>query len=438
MRLLDFLTESQTIYGWITSEGKFLSGSHEIIVSEYFADDILRDHGPLQKGQSVYDLVEAEHYGYAFKAGWIRVSSSNREVAFEVSRNTTKNALRGMKRLIKDIVDGRLIGIQLNNTYDEFPDARRALRWLNQMRRQIVRESTLMEMEIPETDYGYWITDRGRMIPVPAEAHGAVAARHLGIDYSHLTYDHTITTAYERGWIRIVDQQKYTVRAGGNLEHVIHISVEDPKKLTREALNTVLGYLAQTDATTIYLDVYDPHTSLNFTKPHRPEKAEVMQFFKKLFFSTSRRNVAEAVDIPGTYYGYWITHTGEYLQVDDEAHHWTAQQWFEQNPHEGNTRELGVFETAYKKGWIRIIDPNDPNDYVHVSILDPRDVAPAAARAILPFIRGVDDRRDPHTIIFDIGRGFKLPPWGSYPTKNQLYQYFRELYKANRQRGKAA
>lgn len=287
MRLLTLFESLGGYYGWINRKGQFLPGDHGTIIKQHYRDRIIQDFDAHTE-EAFDNIDEGETYGYGFRDGWIRVSSSQRETAFEVGRYTTARAFKGMLKLIREVdrQDGGLIGIQFDSHYDAFPSGRQALVWLNRMQRRIVKESTLTE--------------------------------------------------------------KY--------------------------------------------------------------------------------------EIPGTYYGYWITHTGEYLPVDDEAHHWTALDWFEQNPHEGNVRELGVFETAYKKGWIRIIDNGDPDEHVHVSILNPADVSPVAARAILPWIRQVDDRRDVHTIIFDLGRGHPLPRWGSYPTKKELYKYFWDLSKVNRQK----
>lgn len=67
--------------------------------------------------------------------------------------------------------------------------------WIN----IITEGSTLCEKAIPETEYGYWITDAGDIYPVSYEAHDKTAKEH-GTTYGHALHD---------GWIRIVSMRKH-------------------------------------------------------------------------------------------------------------------------------------------------------------------------------------------------------------------------------------
>lgn len=59
----------------------------------------------------------------------------------------------------------------------------------------IVNEQRLEEAAVPPTDYGYWISPEGEIIPVDYQDHGDKIAE-LGIDNS--------IEALSEGWLRII------------------------------------------------------------------------------------------------------------------------------------------------------------------------------------------------------------------------------------------
>jgi hypothetical protein len=191
MKLLDLFESRFFYYGWITPHGH-IQGDHSKIIADHFGEQILKDHGPLQSGYTLDDLVDSEHYGYGFKAGWVRVSRSQREVDFEIW-HAKKAAFDHLIQMIKDFDETRLIGIQHRNTFDRFVNGREAIRWLNRMRKAIITEA-----EIPATEYGYWINPEGRYIPVPGYSHDTVAAK---LFRTHP--DIAVERAVQRGWIRV-------------------------------------------------------------------------------------------------------------------------------------------------------------------------------------------------------------------------------------------
>lgn len=69
----------------------------------------------------------------------------------------------------------------------------------------IVAEHTeLLEATIPPTPYGYWITDLGEFVPVPHEAHDAIARIHSGKDTGEVL---------DEGWIRVIVEGAVSVSA---------------------------------------------------------------------------------------------------------------------------------------------------------------------------------------------------------------------------------
>jgi len=54
------------------------------------------------------------------------------------------------------------------------------------------------------SDYGYWITNSGEIIPVPYLDHNKIAAEHFNIRRGQASYMH----AYHNGWIRVVHEKK--------------------------------------------------------------------------------------------------------------------------------------------------------------------------------------------------------------------------------------
>lgn len=62
----------------------------------------------------------------------------------------------------------------------------------------------LLEAAIPPTPYGYWITDLGEFVPVPHEAHDAIARFQFGKDTGQVL---------DEGWIRVVVEGAASVSA---------------------------------------------------------------------------------------------------------------------------------------------------------------------------------------------------------------------------------
>ena len=78
----------------------------------------------------------------------------------------------------------------------------------------------LNEAEIPETNYGYWITPKGEVLPVPYESHMAVSHRyfqnHPELEQPRPGYSST-AFALNQGWIRLIADKGFSAQFKGGL-----------------------------------------------------------------------------------------------------------------------------------------------------------------------------------------------------------------------------
>jgi len=58
---------------------------------------------------------------------------------------------------------------------------------------------------LPDTDYGYWITDQGQFIPVGTHKHSEVAIKHFQPEGGfRMTPEQAMDIAEEKGWMRVI------------------------------------------------------------------------------------------------------------------------------------------------------------------------------------------------------------------------------------------
>lgn len=343
MRLLDLMESLEGYYGWINRVGKFLPGDHGTIIKQNFRDQIMQDFN-VHSEEAFENIDDGECYGYGFKQGWIRVSRSQRETAFELGRYTTSRAFQGMIRLIKEVdrQDGGMIGIQFNNHYDAFATARQAIQWLTRMQRRIITEAVT---DIPGTEYGYWVTHEGKFIPVNQEEHWWEVARyfrqhHPEVDLNQVGH---FEAAYKKGWIRIIDN--------GDPEEDVNISIWMPEEVRPGAARAMLPYLRRISNRHIYFETraHAPLPNPDFKSPLYPTRQELYQYFWNLY--KTNRALTET-EIPATEYGYWINPEGRYIPVPGYSHDEVAAKLFQTHP------DIAV-DRAVQRGWIRVATRDD-------------------------------------------------------------------------------
>lgn len=71
----------------------------------------------------------------------------------------------------------------------------------------LLLEEFLLEFRnnLPDTNYGYWITNKGEFIPVPTHKHHEIAARELQLPGSlSMSSEQALDAASDRGWMRVI------------------------------------------------------------------------------------------------------------------------------------------------------------------------------------------------------------------------------------------
>jgi hypothetical protein len=368
MRLLDFITETtdykrnqrplvaeaielpETEYGyWITDEGEFLDvpyENHAMVAHRYF-----------QKHPEKMGPTRISGYERAFELGWIRIIDRNRvNIRIRDPKECTPEALRSLLGYIGQVHKDNRIFIDLGWSAEKLdakvphlPTRQEITKYLMRVLIGKRRPQMVAEAQIPETDYGYWITHDGQMLPVSRQAHEPVAERYLRAhpELGRPKQD-AMTHVLDLGWIRIIDVWQHSVSMAmdgtpDQKEQTIGISVMDPRKVPLPALNTLLGYLRQTDAGKYYMDAFDRDIPNK-----RWGKNDVVNYFKQLFFRAKKQQVAEG-EIPPTRYGYWITDKGEFIPVRGQYHQMVADQYFPKGD------GLNRLVRAYRAGWIRVV-----------------------------------------------------------------------------------
>ena len=202
MRLLTLLEADLYYYGWIDDEGRYHEGGHGVLILEAFRDEILSDLGvnpndPAAVKKALNRAFENDFYEYGFNHGWVRVYTEGGEIGFQM-KEARRDAIRKVAEILQSVFDYKVMLDTAYAPFQRFPDPKMALRWLNQRFRGVVTEA----IEIPGTEYGYWITDRGEFIQVDFEDHGRVAERYFR---NHTPRDPAGLQAMRKGWIRVVE-----------------------------------------------------------------------------------------------------------------------------------------------------------------------------------------------------------------------------------------
>jgi len=259
----------------------------------------------------------------------------------------------------------------------------------------------LIEANIPDTEYGYWITHHGEYLEVPYESHAMVAHRYFQRHPEEITTP-GITgyeQAYRLGWIRIIDRNG------------VSIAVRDPKTCTAEALRAVLPYIHQIhDDNQIAFDVRFAYDQPKFKRRHYPTKQELTKYFMR-FLLGKRRPQMVAENHDWSPYGYWIDAQGKVHAVAHEQHERDARKAFG-IPMEKLTDGTGV---AKRSGWIRVIDNGHEFDVE----LDPRYATKDALKSLLALIKNAET----NNCYLETGKA------GGEMTRQKLTQAIRALLK---------
>lgn len=427
MRLLDFLTERDTHwYGWIDHTGQFEPGYHGKVVALNFGDDIQAEHGPLD----LIKQVGEEHYRYAFEHGWIRVYQIGQELGFQFYKTASKVAIQKMIWIIDHFDDPRNIVLEFadkvgQDTRIEWAkSSQEAKRIINQWIRGTLREG----VQIPDTDYGYWITHHGEFLEVPYEGHAHVAQRYFRRHPEEWEVPGKLRpTGYERafelGWIRIIER-------GG-----VGFGVRDPHLCRAETLRAVFSYIRQIHPDhKLFLDLGYTAPRPNFKDDYHPTKQELSKYFMHYLMGKRRPQMVAEAEIPETDYGYWITHEGQMLPVSRQAHEPVAERYLRAHPELGTTRDDAMTHVL-DLGWIRIIDvwqynvdrPDQKQNTIGISVMDPRKLSSAALNMLLGYLRQTDAAK---YYLDAFSRDIPNKRHG----KAEVVNYFKQLFfKAKRQ-----
>lgn len=199
--------------------------------------------------------------------------------------------------------------------------------------REFIQAVSLLEANIPETTYGYWITDVGDILVVANQQHLVVAQKH-----GFKTYEE----CYDAGWIRLVCKMSLYVIPSGKLNELsVRFADQKPSWKAMSALRSI----SRSGFVRFALDI-EPRSSVEFIsktfEDYRPFYSLASQHRAK------KEQVAEAA-IPSADYGYWIKPDGEILPVSFEDHVIVLKM------------ESGLhrYSDAYRAGWIRIVTDAD-------------------------------------------------------------------------------
>jgi hypothetical protein len=190
-------------------------------------------------------------------------------------------------------------------------------------------EQYLLEAELPQTDYGYWIAPDGTVHPVAFQMHYSTIRGLIGKGNWE---------AMDDGWVRVVVDhgQSQTTK---NLE--VEIFAHKPSSLAAGSLRRI-ARSAEFGSINISIHKSDPRSNLGYGKSFT-EVDEFMRFFARARQPVEEGNLTEA-EVPTTDYGYWVDPDGGIHSVKHSGHgEWLAE------------RNLNGYESVFKKGWIRVV-----------------------------------------------------------------------------------
>ncbi len=300
-------------YGyWIDAQGKALPVAHE----QHERSARIHFGIPLN--------ALGDGVGKAKESGWVRIIDNGHE--FDVELNTklaTKAALKTALELLRKAETNDCY-LETESNSGQVSRAR-----LAKSLRSLLRGS-ITEGEIPPTRYGYWITDKGEFIPVRGQYHQMVADQYFpkgeGLN--------RMVRAYRAGWIRVVLEPRY-----------LDLDIF-PRAVRRLALYGALKLIKQVeqDMWPEPLKVIIDQIGVPSGRKQYENEGEANAVIRSLM--KPQQMVAEGKNlIPQTDYGYWITHTGEFIKVDFQEHDYVANQYFPSG-------RVG----AEQSGWVRVIE----------------------------------------------------------------------------------
>jgi len=191
---------------WITPDGKFL-----VVNDAHHHGEVARDHTPdydWDKGQNMFSIGPGTWMGPHTK-GWVRLAHAD-ERSFEtsVSFMPSKVTFRALSQLKHFIMQSKahtfVVDILSDGSYKSLPgqgtmSRSELLSYLNTIKPKVSR---LNEGNLPENeDYGFWLTDTGKFVPVEFEGHYRVASELLNNtgNLGHSAYG----LALDKGWFKI-------------------------------------------------------------------------------------------------------------------------------------------------------------------------------------------------------------------------------------------
>jgi elongation factor P hydroxylase len=399
-----------TYYGyWILPSGEFVSvdyQEHIVAASEYFPDTI-------------------HPYDQMYDAGAIRVvwdnNSRNNEVSLELDLGSvTKSALRAAKRLIMQAEPGHVVcdaGALVGLSGDSWSgDKRTALTKLEEMIRdarryvedpkfsKVPNASTgeLLESDIPETDYGYWITPQGTFLTVEYQMHADVAINYLAAQGVISNILNCYDILFEQGFIRIL-LERYRTGQRVNYQY-------QEGKPTRQALRGLIKLLRHLQPATVAGDGFPRANEAVLNTDWRKVTASLTELLPSAPKAEEVTNDHALMElrIPETEYGYWIMPDGDLIPVTIFDHDLVAKRI--------TGLKTGGREQLMRNGAIRVVSALTEDAFEFEVFKDSK----AALKALAKLLRHVK----PERIIGDWGNFTVMGDWKK--VSRQIEKYLEE------------
>jgi hypothetical protein len=372
----------ETSYGyWVSPEGEF----H--VVGNQKHTSVGRELGICPQRQS---------FAHAYSLGWVRVGSNVKEAPGMLfvefgSNKLTARAFSAIRRLARSQDFSKFW------CHDKSFDLMGA--FLNAVRERgqkpFVREPVVEGVEIPASEYGYWIDPDGKLYPVPYQQHYPTITRLIGVG----NWD-----AMDKGWIRVVSHDR---------TNPTELSVQFTARCVRARAISTLRALAKSASHNTYVaDVRGEHArDFGYGKVF-DELENFIGYVRLASRPLDKREAAAAsveairnmnifeAEVPLTSYGYWITPDGTIEPVPNMSH----LPWLQ-----NNTR-FNTYMEAFNAGWIRVVSKGmDDVPTISVNLL--AQSVPARAFNSLARVTNSDEfhnfRLD--TLKKEYGRGLDAP-----------------------------
>lgn len=315
----------ETEYGyWITDTGKFL------VVGDHDHAGVARRNG-------------MDSYNACYAAGWIRLvclpdratngATKSLLVRFD-SGNPPMRAISSLRRLASRDFTSFTVDIGGDEwQYKSFTEFRPFYAFVAE-HRQIVGALTEAE-DIPDTEYGYWITPDGEFISVPYQSHGDVIRSHTKLAIAS-KWD-----ALEQGWIRIISAVSLSVEMAIGKPSIRAVTAL--RRLINSKHYTEFSIEAEdNDGGATYKSFTTPVPFYNYAMMLR--RASSMKQMDNL-----QEGQIDEAEVPDTTYGYWIKPDGDIVVVEFESHLSTLSA----------ISDFRRYKQAFVAGWIRLIADRD-------------------------------------------------------------------------------